>query len=95
MGSKPLQSSKNGATVLTLCPAASTPWYRRTPVVRLSGEPPSDSNQSSGLQPAAKETHPMCAYSFNMLFLGHAKRSRQSSNIPTSMDYSWGWGGGS
>ena len=79
MGSKPLQSSKNGALVLTF-------WYvkrrnrprrfhdlvesrrdRRTPIVRLSGEPPRDPNVSSAppvmysnrLTPGeVKETHP-------------------------------------
>ena len=35
------------------------------------------------------------AYSFNTLFLGPVKRSRQSSiYCLTSMDYSWGWRGG-
>ena len=81
MGSKPLQSSKNGTTVLTLLYeplrgetglAASTPWLKfgviNTLVVRLSGELPSDQNQSNApsvmdfnwLRPGeAKETHPI------------------------------------
>ena len=81
-GSKPLQASKNGTTVLTLwlgtVKGRNRPHRfhalveirrdRRTPVVRLSGEPPRDPTQSSAppvtdynrLTPGeAKETNPL------------------------------------
>ena len=82
MGSKLLQLSKNGAAVLVyfvewgnntqrLHALVEIRWDWRTLVVRLSGEPPRDPNQSSALliidysrltSGKAKETHPMHVY---------------------------------